>query len=81
MPRYFFDVFDGVHSPDPDGTELADLSAVKSEAISTAGAMLRDIDGHLDTEWRMEVTDEGGRPVLSLRFSAIQHISADSMSD
>ena len=44
------------------------LAAVK------AGAVLQDIDGQLDTEWRMEVVDEGGRSVLSLGFSAIKHI-------
>jgi hypothetical protein len=36
--------------------------------------MLRDLDGAFTgEEWRMDVTDEAGWPVLTLCFSATEH--------
>jgi hypothetical protein len=35
--------------------------------------MLADVDGNLTgEEWRMTVTDENGKVILKLRFSAIE---------
>ena len=77
VPRYFFQIHDSQTIPDPEGVELPDMAAVRSEAIITAGEMLRDLDGALSgEEWRMEVTDEGGQPVLTLRFSATEHVGS-----
>jgi hypothetical protein len=74
MPRYFFSVHDSRDMPDRDGVDLPDLKAVRAEAVRAAGEMLRDIDGALTgEEWIMEVTDEAGRLVLTLRFSATEH--------
>ena len=75
MPRYFFHIHDGRNIPDQDGTDLPDIKAVRGEAIRAAGEILADINGGLShEEWRMEVTDEVGRPVLTLRFSATEHV-------
>ncbi len=72
MVRYFFDV-DG-EPADTDGLRLLDMNAVRAEAISAAGEMLRELDGALSgEEWVMRVTDESRRPVLTLQFFAIEH--------
>jgi hypothetical protein len=77
MPRYFFHVHDGVDRPDPVGTELPDIKAARSEAIRTAGELLRDLDGNLEpnTVWEMNVVDETGRRLLKYRFSATEDLS------
>ena len=77
MPRYFFHVRDGRDFPDNEGAELPDLSAVRAEAIASSGEMLRDSKGAADfwsgDDWTMNVTDEAGQPVLTLRFSGTLH--------
>lgn len=73
MPRFFFNVSTAPISTDLTGIDLPDIQAVKAEAIRAAGEMLKDIAGALqDNFWAMDVTDEDGRTVLSLRFSAIE---------
>ena len=72
MLRYFFDI-DG-EPADSDGLDLLDMSAVRAEAIRAAGEMLRDLDGAFPgEEWVMRVSDESRRPVLTLKFWAIEH--------
>lgn len=74
MPRYFFDVHDGTSLPDPEGTELPDRRAMRSEAIRMAGQILDDLDGKFRGEvWVMNVRDDGGRVVMTLRFSVTEH--------
>lgn len=72
MPRYFFHVHDGTSTKDAVGTELPDIFAAQLEAIQTSGELLREM-GHKfwdGTEWSMEVTNEAGRVLFVLRFSA-----------
>ena len=69
--RYFFNVQDGDVIPDLFGTDLADDEAAKAEALSSFAEMAGDLgrkfwDGG---EWQMNVQDETGRKVLTLRFS------------
>ena len=72
MLRYFFDI-DG-RPADEEGVHLPDMNAVRAEAFSAAGEMLRELDGALSgEEWVMRVTDESRRPVLTLQFRAIEH--------
>ena len=74
MPRFFFNVLDSRSLPDIDGVELPDISRIRAEAIRLAADMLHDMDGKFAGEdWILEVTDEGGQPVVTLRFSAIEH--------
>jgi hypothetical protein len=67
--RYFFHVYDGHVTPDLEGMEFADFAAMHAEAVAASGEMLRDLKGKLSpqAEWRMEVADETGRTVLTLR--------------
>lgn len=72
MPRFFFHIHDGTIIPDHTGTELPSLDAAYAQAITTAGRVLQDIGKDLlaGTPWQMEVTDEQGRLLLTLDFSA-----------
>jgi hypothetical protein len=71
MPRYFFNVIDGKFLVDDEGTECAGMREVRAQAISTAGAILKDGgDFPNDTDWQMHITDESKRTVLKLHFSS-----------
>ncbi len=77
MPRYFFNVHDGRDYPDDEGTELPDLATVRAEALRSSGEMLRDSKGAgfwSGDDWTMNVTDEAGKTVLTLRFSGTEHV-------
>jgi hypothetical protein len=75
MPRYFFHVMDGRAYVDNEGTELAGLDEVRSEAIRAAGEILADQGRAFwkGTKWQMTVADAAGDTVLTLRFSADDH--------
>jgi hypothetical protein len=79
MPRYFFDFKDGRDYKDYTGYELADIKAVREQALRTSGEMLRDGsrgDVWEGEEWSLQVKDQDGRCVLTIRFSAEQHLDA-----
>lgn len=72
MPRYHFNVHDGVSLPDEDGYELPDLAAAQRCAVKLSGDLLRE-HGELfwtGEEWRMDVTDERGLILFTLMFVA-----------
>lgn len=75
MPHYFFHVIDGYSDYDAEGTELPDIYAAQHQAVRTSGEILRDMGAKFwdGTEWKLEVTDEQGRILLTLRFSAEEH--------
>ena len=75
MPRFFFHVHDGVSVPDPEGTELSGIFEAQAEAVRLSGELLREIgrefwDGGL---WKVEVTDQTGRALFTLTFTAVEH--------
>jgi hypothetical protein len=70
VPRYHFNVHDGVSSLDHDGTELADQQTARLEAVRLAGEILKD-EAHrvvLGEDWRIEVTDEAGFVLFHMTF-------------
>jgi hypothetical protein len=75
MPRYFFHVIDGLEIRDDQGVDLPHMNAVRAYAMQASGDMLKG-GGHPDLwngeDWKMIVTDEAGREVAILRFSAQQ---------
>ena len=74
MPKFYFHVHDGTDSRDPVGINLPDVESARAEAITAAGEMLRDLGRRvIADEWRMEVANETGRTVLTLRFRAEEH--------
>ena len=72
MPRYFFHVHDGTSKRDDEGTDLPDIFAAQEEAIRMSGALLGEMGGTFwnGEEWSLEVSDEAGRLLFTLRFTA-----------
>ena len=72
MPRYFFHVHDGSSTRDIEGTELRDIFEAQEEAIRLSGELLSEMGGKFwdGEDWSLEVTDEAGRLLFTLRFSA-----------
>lgn len=70
MPRYHFNVYDGVNLLDKTGIELPDATFARREAIRYAGSLLEEsaAQDSLTNEWRMEVTDETGLILFRLDF-------------
>ena len=60
MPKYFFNVHDGLDIADDDGIECADLDTALREAVRYAGALLKDTGHHLNLgdTWSLEVVEE-----------------------
>lgn len=74
MPRYHFNVYDGVSEPDLTGTELADWQVARLEAIRLAGQILKD-EAHriaLGEDWRIEVTDSTGLILFQMTFLVVE---------
>jgi hypothetical protein len=73
MPRYFFNVVDGVSLPDPDGVELPDLRTARIEAIRFSAQCLSEAaDSFWDSEeWRLNVTDDHGLILFYLQISGM----------
>lgn len=73
MPRFFFHVADSVLIPDEEGTELPDLGAARIEAVTVAGAMLRDhaLEFWKSAEWKVIVTDEDRLILFSICCQAL----------
>ncbi len=71
MPRYFFNVKDGQTMLDTDGVELADMDAVRKQAVIATGTMLSDHGAEFwkDRDWRMWVEGEAGSTVCALRVT------------
>ena len=78
LPRYFLhlryrDGVDGL-AVDEEGDELPDLGAVRAHVEATARDLMRKVRLDAIRNWRdctFEVTDEDGRPVLTLPFSQV----------
>jgi hypothetical protein len=72
VPVYYFNVHDGQDLPDTQGTEYPDRDAAHRGAFRTAGEMLKSADRTFlrGDVWEMHVTDEAGKTVCRLRFSA-----------
>ena len=71
MPRYFFHIKDEATTIlDQEGIELADLKAVRNEAIQTARQSMseRILDGHAPNGRTFIVTDEQGQVVVNFPF-------------
>ena len=74
VPRFHFNIFDGVNSLDRQGTELTDWQAARLEAIRLAGEVLRDEAKRIAVgeDWRMEVTDGTGLVLFRLDFNVME---------
>jgi hypothetical protein len=72
MPRYFFNIEDGIARPDADGTELPSLGAAKHAAVEMSGEIIRESAASFwrHPHWRLTVRDESGDAVFNLDFTA-----------
>jgi len=72
VPRYFFHVQDGSNFVDEDGTELSGVEEARTQAVVASGEALKDQAAKFwnSGDWLMNVVDEDGAAVCSLRFSA-----------
>ena len=74
MPLFYFDVTDGDFIPDLIGTELPDMDAARTHAISLCGELLnaKTTKFWKGEEWLIEVRDDCG---LGL-FTLYSHLSS-----
>lgn len=74
MPRFHFNVYDGISEPDRKGTDLPDWEEARTQAIRLAGSILKDDTRRFafGETWRMEVTDETGLVLFRLDFSVVE---------
>lgn len=69
MPRFFFDVHDGVDIHDEVGRELAGRDAVREEALSVAIKLLAaEAADSKETTLVLTVRDEAGETPLRIRL-------------
>jgi hypothetical protein len=71
LPRYHFHVQDGVHVPDREGSELADVAAARAEAVRLLGELLQDRPGEFWNSGHLAVIVESeGATRFVLRAAA-----------
>ncbi len=70
MPRYFFNVHDGMDVEDEEGMELPDFRAARVEAVRLAGRIIDHEADHVASveDWRLEVTDQSGLILFQILF-------------
>jgi hypothetical protein len=71
MPLYFFNTKNGALHIDETGTDLPDIDAARTAAVTALSEALNDLDGEFwpRGEWSMWVNDEAGLTVCSLNLS------------
>ena len=72
MPRFYFHVRDGADIRDEVGTELPDINPARNQAVASSSEMICDLGRkfRLAEVWQMSVTDENGRELFELSFTA-----------
>lgn len=71
MPRFHFNVYDGITERDERGQELPSWDDARLEAIRLSGEFIKNQAKRvaLGEDWRMEVTDENDLVLFRLDFS------------
>jgi hypothetical protein len=84
MPRFHFKTTHGseVHD-DPEGMELKSLKDAWKEATTATGEILKAIDGSLqpEREWRMDVTNDAGQALFSLRLIPETYVEGHKLKE
>jgi hypothetical protein len=71
MPRYFFNVRNGIgFVADDEGMELSGLEAARAVALKGARSIIVDevLEGRLDLDGAIEVVDEAGNRLLTMTY-------------
>lgn len=76
MPRFYFHLFDDMVSIDEEGKELPSVEFAHQEATRSVQAMAcaEVLEGHLNLDHRIEVADETGEVVNTVRFRDVVRI-------
>ena len=76
MPRYYFHLFNDITSLDEEGSELPTDAAAKQRAESNAREMAAESvrEGHLVLSHRIEVGNEVGEKIATVRFRDVIQI-------
>lgn len=72
MPRYHFHLLSGANLvEDEEGRELADLGTAEREAIKGIRSVVaaEALSGSIDLRSSIDVADDGGRILLTIRFA------------
>ncbi len=82
MPRYHFNVHDGLYDPDPDGVLLFDMDAARIQAAIMAAEILREKCSEIwrNQELKLEITDDVGLHLFSLIILTINSPAGCSAS-
>jgi hypothetical protein len=75
MPRFFFDISDGIDIadvPDDEGMELEGLNAARIAAVRLSGELLKSYPDRFWSvgQWNCTVRDESGLILFVLHFYA-----------
>ncbi|HEX8623305.1 MAG TPA: hypothetical protein VF718_15155 [Allosphingosinicella sp.] len=70
MPRFFFKVRDDVVVDDEEGMVLPDVEAARLQGIRSARALACEqvLHGRLNVGHSIEIQDEEGRQIATIRF-------------
>jgi len=81
MANYHFQFIDATHVSDGGALDLPDDDAARLEAELEAGDLLNDPGEGDWHSWTVQVTDETGRHITSLRIGDLQGRQPASASD
>jgi hypothetical protein len=79
MPRYYFDVANGVRLTDPDGTVLADSKSAFVHVLQVVREltfMRTEMLGHPWSDWTMRVNDKNGKTIHTIPFTDLPQATA-----
>ena len=71
MPQFFFHVRDDMDVPDEEGAEFGDIEVARGFAANSARVLMCETlreDGRITLSHRIDIEDEDGEVVASVRF-------------
>jgi hypothetical protein len=79
MPRYYFDVHDGVFARDEVGVDLEDIDAARKQVWTTLPVMAsqREPDGAMACQLRVDVRDESGKHIFHAALAFVIEPAAE----
>lgn len=77
MPLFYFNIYNGDVTLDPEGAELADAEAAMALAVKEVRVLASETvrHGHFVGHHRVEITDAERTPIGSVRFDEAVTVS------
>jgi hypothetical protein len=77
MQRFFFHVHDDLDVPDEDGAEVRDLDSAIRVAVRAVRSLACEqvTKGHLNLQHRIDVKNEAGSVLATVRFADVIEVS------